>query len=528
MKLRDFFSTSAGSEMVTTAPEDLSAGSEAAKYKLLQQIRAMTPGQTLQGKIIGRENGQVQIQLACELTFSARLETEIPIDLGKTMTFQVKNNGKGLTLSPLFANMSTDENVIKALDMAGIPVSERTIAMTESMMREGLSIDKQSLQTMLRLVYSFPEAAPETIVQLQKLSVPVTSANLEQAENYQALSHQIEKGLQALAEGLDTFTANGFEQGQAAETIRLLEAVVKAVFGGESADNTSLPQGGLPAGESALQTEGTAQVPVKTEETDTAVRNTGAGAAENGSAAKNPSMTAANILLQLKQLAADGAGAGQLAGKIQKQLGKELVSLLNQELQEQFSIKPDEVGKSRAVQELYEQVHRQLSGLEEAVSSAAGKENILYKGVTQLRNNLDFMQQLNQVFHFVQLPLKMNERNAHGDLYVYTNKKNLAQKEGSISAFLHLDMEHLGSVDIYVTMEEQKVGTRFVLRDDEMLSFLHAHMNILDERLQKRGYSLSYEMKVQEEAQEQGVLDTILSQNRGGSMLSQHAFDVRA
>ena len=130
MKLRDFFSTPNTGAEVTGAisSEESSAGTEAAKYKLLQQIRSLMPGQTIQGKIVGRENGQVQIQIASDVTLSARLDSEIPIENGKMMTFQVKNNGRNLTLSPLFANMATDENVVKALDMAGIPVTDRTVA----------------------------------------------------------------------------------------------------------------------------------------------------------------------------------------------------------------------------------------------------------------------------------------------------------------------------------------------------------------------------------------------------------------
>lgn len=444
------------------------------------------------------------------------------------MTFQVKNNGKSLTLSPLFANLSTDENVMKALDMAGIPVTDRTVAMTESMMREGMSIDKQSLQTMLKFVNAFPEAAPEQMVQLQKLSIPITQTNLEQAENYQALTHQIEKGLGALTEELAAVIDAGYGQGKATETNRLLEAVVKAVFKEAAPENGSgSQQEGLTAGK--IEKEGvTAGKIVKEGLTAYAEDVLFVGENEPAMSLDGGKLKAQNLLSQLQNLLEEGTDSQQLSQKVFCQLGRELVSVLKQELQEQFSLSPDKVREAKPVQELYERIQRQLSGLEEAVSRTIGKENTLMKGVNQMQQNLDFMHQLNQAFSFVQLPLKMNERSAHGDLYVYTNKKNLAQKEGSVSAFLHLDMEQLGSVDIYVTMEEQKVGTRFFVRDDEMLSFLYSHMHILDERLQKRGYTFSCEMKVMEEGTKAGVLDTILSKERAVSLLSQHAFDVRA
>lgn len=522
MRLRDFFSTAGNSEITSSnfISEESSLSMEAAKYKLLQQIQALVPGQTLQGKIVGRENAQVQIQLASDLTVSARLESEIPIELGKTMTFLVKNNGKGLTLSPLFENLSTDENVMKALDMAGIPVSQRTVSMTEGMMREGLSIDKQSLQAMFKLVNTFPQTAPETIVKLQKLGIEINGENVEQAENYQSLNHQVEKGLDAVMKEFAVLVDTGYEQGKIAETNQLMQTVITAVTE-ETAENPETAETNTQA-ETNIQAETNTQAEINTQseaktqaETKETISTTESG--------KEKIQFLLNRLLHLPE-----STDPETAGKVHRQLAKEIVELFQKDFKEQFQLQPKQVGEGRPVPELYEKLQRQLTGLTEAVSPLLGKESTFLKGVEQLQNNLDFMNQLNQMFHFVQLPLKLNESNAHGDLYVYTNKKNLSSKDGSISAFLHLDMEHLGSVDVYVTMQDSRVGTRFQVADEEILDFLYSHMHILDERLQKRGYSLSYEMKVKEEESSLGVLDTILKQDRNVSMLSQHAFDVRA
>ena len=153
-----------------------------------------------------------------------------------------------------------------------------------------------------------------------------------------------------------------------------------------------------------------------------------------------------------------------------------------------------------------------------------------FRATASLSQNVDFLQQLNQMYSYVQLPLHLQQRDAHGDLYVYTNKKNLARKDGNVSALLHLDMENLGPVDVYVAMQNSKVSTKFYLRDDEMIDFMAAHMDILTERLRKRGYDCSYSMAVREEktsgAATKGGLEPLLKQERG-VMLSRYAFDVR-
>ena len=132
------------------------------------------------------------------------------------------------------------------------------------------------------------------------------------------------------------------------------------------------------------------------------------------------------------------------------------------------------------------------------------------------------------MYTYVQLPLRLQHSEAHGDLYVYTNKKNLAAKEGTVSALLHLDMEHLGPVDVYVSLHHENVNTKFYLRDDEMLDFINDHMDILTERLQKRGYHCTYEMLVrnQEEEGTDGIRKMLQQENH--IPLSEYAFDIRA
>ena len=148
------------------------------------------------------------------------------------------------------------------------------------------------------------------------------------------------------------------------------------------------------------------------------------------------------------------------------------------------------------------------------------------KSVADLRSNLDFMNQINQMYSYVQLPLKMSEGKAHGDLYVYANKKSLASKDGSISALLHLDMEHLGPVDVYVAMQEQRVTTHFYLPDEAMLDFIEAHIHILNERLEKKGYALNPVLSVKNE--EKTAVEEMLGTGEEVSVLSQYSFDVRA
>ncbi len=187
---------------------------------------------------------------------------------------------------------------------------------------------------------------------------------------------------------------------------------------------------------------------------------------------------------------------------------------------------PEEVAEEGSVDKLYERLNSQMKQLSQALSQTAKADTPLARTIANVSNNIDFMNQMNQVFTYVQLPLKMQGRDANGELYVYTNKKNLAKKDGTVSALLHLDMEHLGSVDVHVALTDQKVATKFYLKDESALTMIADHIELLNERLQKRGYSMNAQFLTKEE--DTNVMEEILDQNKNISVLAGYSFDARA
>ena len=124
------------------------------------------------------------------------------------------------------------------------------------------------------------------------------------------------------------------------------------------------------------------------------------------------------------------------------------------------------------------------------MESIGRADSAVAKSAGALSDNVNFMNQLNEFVNYVQLPLKMAGEDANGELYVYTNKKNLSNPDGNYSALLHLDMDHLGPMDIYVTMRDHtKVSTNFYLQTEELLDFIGSHIDELTKRLTDKGYN---------------------------------------
>ncbi len=226
------------------------------------------------------------------------------------------------------------------------------------------------------------------------------------------------------------------------------------------------------------------------------------------------------------------AGNTQEAESLQRLFsGKVWKNLLEGTVKTQWSLTPETLPKEGEVGKVYEKIIKSLHTLNETLQQSGAQNTALQESITNLSENIDFMNQLNQMYTYVQLPLKMQNGEKNGELYVFTNKRSLAEKDGEVSALLHLTMEHLGPLDVYVKMNQGKVSTEFTVEKEETLLFLEKNMSILTDRLQKRGYDISCKMKVKDEAGEpENPVERLLTEKQNGavSVHAQYAFDVRA
>lgn len=531
--------------------------------KLEQQIETLVPGQTLQGEVVSKNGKDITLKLPGDLVLTARLEKELNLELGRLLTFQVKNNGKVLSLSPLFANMSMDKTVHKALEMANIPITNRNVEMASSMMQHGMAVDINSIQNVYKDVVNFGMASVEHIVKLHQMDIPVTADNLYQLISYENMEHQLVDGMNQIvndlkAEGLDQQLLNQMVQGMDNNDSILVSQVLTEIELEILVNNirqlsTSIE---LPTQLTDFL-ENPSQVPLSMKELfrfiaevpmdinlskanemliDTAqttnveqlgsefkidnsliLTNVG-NDFQNASAVSTFEQIDSSVLLSTSSAFLKEFWEGEVFGK-----------LLHSFLLNKWSLKPDEFSNKQMVRDFYNRIYTELEGLKNSLKNIKGEDAPSLKSVNTLQSNINFLNHLNQMYNYIQIPLSMNGKSTHGELYVYTNKKNLARTDGTISALLHLDMEHLGPVDVYVAMQNQNVTTNFYLATDELLDFIHEHIYILDEHLAKRGYTLNCKL-IQREDVSTGinVMQEIAKEDPEKMVLSQYAFDVRA
>ena len=199
--------------------------------------------------------------------------------------------------------------------------------------------------------------------------------------------------------------------------------------------------------------------------------------------------------------------------------------ILKHMLKDRFSLKPETLLQEVGVADFYKRLDKDLSFIEKLPSRSVDAP-AFQDTDAGIRENIDFMKALNQLFPYVQLPLKLSGKNAHAELYVYTNRRTAAKANKAPSVLLHLDMEHMGPMDIHLSLAETIVTARFYLPDAISASLTTENISDFASMLKNKGYTLDARIEKRDRAA--NPVRDMLSPETGGTSMKRYSFDIRA
>ena len=246
--------------------------------------------------------------------------------------------------------------------------------------------------------------------------------------------------------------------------------------------------------------------------------NTLANRLFEGSGNIAPDQTAAEVLKNIYEnaLGADNARLEELfrSPVYQKLIGKALG--------DKFTLKPGDITSSEDINEFYKDTYSALSKL----SEIAEKEGSLAEKLSKPMDNIKFMDTLNDVFPYIQLPLKLTEGNTRGELYVFKNGRKKSDPGDSQSVLLHLDMKNLGPTDIHMELKSGFLKLRFYCDNDDAKNLLEDSFGELEAALTAKNYHLTSEFSVRE-TETSNIVEAL---SGGGEKVPEfkYNFDIRA
>lgn len=491
-------------------------------------LASLLAGDTVTGVVNSMKDNQVILSLPNGENLFARLAQGAQVQLGQSMTFQVQENkGNFVALKPLFGDAQQMVLVQKALEAAGLSANESNMAIVQELLARNMSIDAAMLNEMVKNNLKFPNASLDTMANLVKLNIPVTQENIEQYEAYTHYERNMAGQLDSLPSALsDTLIQlTGQDPVQAGTflknvTVALYEGLPQEMQAGLS---ETMPQDAVREGLAQKITETFNDTPQAGQAQALAEQIT-----EGNATVKETLSQLADLIAGTKNTPDDTQAVGQTEKKLTQLLAsKELGQLLKGQIEETLYLKPQMADSEESIKGFYKRVRSSLEAVSKETQKAA-EGSALSANLNEIKSNIDFMNDLNRNMTYFQMPVRFSEGTGNGELYVFTNKKTLHNNPENVSALLHLDMEHLGSVDVYVKLAGKNVTTNFCLEDSETLDFVYDHIDRLNARLEALGYTAHFEMKLTQPQENFDFEKDFLQNQTGGAPTSQYIFDIKA
>lgn len=560
------------SDLLVQYQNNLASGSEISTgtkgiEQLVETAKQLKVGNIFEGTINSIKGNQIILGLSSGQNITARLDAGINLTKGQSVFFQVKSNdGTQVQIKPVSTGAASgNPTLMRALDAATLPLNERNLNMVNAMMKEQMSIGAKNLQDMSRQVLQFPGADPASIVEMKKLDIPLTQSNVTQYENYKADAGEVLKQVQQLTEELPAAITSpeikiqesveynrqlvSFFSGEEIE-VPSVQVMVPEVNMTDGAEDMILQDGANQGSRPELQeikqemsqAKDMAEYPdgtlggtlSKTEISDfeknimEIVQDLPGGEAKKEAMKLLPDMAIKDTLVKLANFLSENA-VGISRDKLMGVLGhKSYKQMLNQMIAREWTIAPEELKQEHTVRDLYRKMEMQLQSLQDIASKFPKSSEAVSQAAKNLSQNIEFMNQINQTYTYVQMPIRFHGENANSELYVYRNNRgDKGAEDGSYSAFLHFDMEYLGGMDISVKMQNKNVTTNWYLDSKDTFDILSENMHLLTEKLEAKGYSC--DMKLENASKKVNFVEDFLkADEKTGGEVHRYSFDVRA
>ena len=463
-------------------------------------LRSLADGDTFSANITDVSGEQVTITLDGGQSFTASLLNSTAYNIGDRADFVIQDNkGENIVLKAVTMQATALETAMinKSLKAAGIMPTLRNREMVLELMRNGMPIGRDALLDMVKELSSHSNAEIGGIIALKRMGIEVTDDSLKSYQNYKEYNGAMQRDIAALGEKLFESVDSG----------KALSDVVKLLVGDELlTGNGTVEDNSKESTKTGAQT----QQPVGTQADEKAdiaqknlmsdVKNMVASMVDNYNAATGKSLklsyeflntdNLARFMNEFARMAEEFEMEPLLKNKLHGVLkGDKASRLLNELVRDTFSMKMTDVADSESVKEHIAKTLDKLSSVSEYAASNQSAE--LSNVASRMSNNMEFLNSMNQFMAAVQVPIKNIGEHGEGELYVYRRNKQKCGEDDTVKAFLHLDMEHLGALDIYVTLKGNSVATNFKVEDESVLDFLEANMEQLTKKLGEDGYNVT-------------------------------------
>jgi len=522
------------------------------------QISQVSVGQMFNGQIIDITNSQVSIMLEGNKTLYANMAENVNLNIGDSITFMVKeNNGSNVVIKPFFNQESTmkDSAIFKILELNNFSPTDKNYQIAETLMNHNMPVDKNSMQRIMQQSYKFSDASIDTLVTLNKIGIPVNESTIKQYEDYITNNHKLIQNISDVGEILGDFSAEQIQMLDTPKDILAFSGEIMTILSDESdMPNINLSETIQISGDTnsltfmsettqltdmefyievsdiitdrfSFDNEMATQLVDKL--VDTGFDKASIKAIVDRSETPLQLLNNINHILNNNDMLMSGIATFSIKELFVSDAYKHI---LGEAVKDKFSIAGEKMESPEEIDELYSKIYDKSNRLLNSFSGSGSElKQELQNSAKGMQERLDFMQNLNQMYSYAQIPVRLSGNDMNSELFVYMNKRNLKEAKEAVSALLHLDMDHLGATDVHVSLHGTNVHTRFYVEDEISAKIIDQHMTMLEKAINENGFVLTNEVITREpsiNAKSNMVVEEMLGNDMEQSV-KRYSFDVR-
>lgn len=523
-------------------------------------LRDLAAGDVFRGEIININNQNVEILLDGNEHINATMQQALGLNIGEKLLFQVKDNSDTqLVIRPIANNEVSSELVNKSLLTAGLTINDKNIAIVKELIANGQPIDKQSIINMIKLSSVYANESIDKLIDMTKNGIEINRENLDMYDAYTASSHYISENIMEIRDGiLEVFEKllesdvnfSDFTENNVNIEATTGNTTANDITSGNFNENSINPENLIG---NTISSDSFTKINTILEDLSNIfdADNDNKQISESINVDKNNIYNKESIQEASKESTkdflkmVDSSDTFKELSEVLKNIGenmpkeafnniikspvfKEKITKL---LMDRLYLNPAKLSEDKKiVKNEVDKIYDKLNKLTEMIKNMpenVKSENLSLAG-DKLSKNMNFMNELNNIEAYVQVPVKFSEGNKNGDLYVYNRRRNKKINDDTLTAFLHLQLDYLGATDINISMKKNSVTTKFTLDDEISRNLIEDNLGELAERLEKIGYNVTISTELSEKkSQEFNAILPITSNNENAVSIKRYIFDIR-
>lgn len=507
-----------------------------------EYISALKEGSVFKGEILDVRNNAVKILLASNDVLNAKTDGSVQLNIGDILNFKVESNSGLSMLVKAVSNGNANGGLnmlMSALQSAEVPVNERNLALVRELVNNGQAIDKNTIKTLVSNLNSFTELDVDTAVTMFKHDIPINAENVTQFNNYVNANNKLMDSFNNMADDMVKVLTDYAKANPKEDVTKLANEMLKAITGDDQMEVSKLVNSEV--------TPNTAEMPAAViENTTTNNANANALANENPNnqtLVANNSEYAQSEETAEKHIISDNTAEMRETKVVLKgaeesfdaEVFKEGIKKLikdNMFIDKEIFNKSENEIKAE-LEKYYKDVETKTNKLINVLENAGLEKSVLQETANNIKSNLNFMNDLNNMALYMQFPVKFQDSETHGELYVLNRNRHKHKENDVLTAFLHLDMENLGVTDVSIKLEKEQLTTKFSLEDAVSQDIVEEHLHELKKRLEEKGYTatlLIEELNVDtdEEGSALTPFEQVLQIEEPKNFIKRYTLDVRA